>query len=319
MLRALKIVVSLGLLTYLLYAVDWARAAAELGQAQAGLLGIAGVIYFIQLILSAWKWQIALLIHDVHWRVATLFRFIAMGMFLNNFLPTAVGGDIYRAYRTLPGHAEKSRAISAVILERVVGLLALLAVGAVGAAVIFVRDRDPTIGLLALALAAPPILGVCLPGLVRLGPVRRLLEKLGSIRKLEPLKRNGRWILADQRGLARLAGVSVLFQALATLAIAVLFAAVHTHDILAESAVISAIYSASALIPISINGLGIMEGSFAFTAQQLGVSFSSAVIVSLMIRLVSTLISVAGGVAFFFDKGRAADLAAARGIESPAE
>lgn len=319
MLRALKIVVSLGLLTYLLFAVDWAGAAAVLRQAQAGLLGIAGAIYLIQLILSAWKWQIALLIHDVPWRVATLFRFLVMGMFFNSFLPTAVGGDIYRAYRTLPGHAEKSRAISAVILERVVGLLALLAVGAVGAAVIFARDRDPTIGLLALVLAAPPILGASLPGLVRLGPVRRLLRKLGSIPKLEPLERNGRSILADKRGLARLAGVSLLFQALAPLAIAVLFAAVRTHDILAESAVISAIYSASSLIPISINGLGIMEGSFAFTAQQLGVSFDSAVIVSLMVRLVSTLISVAGGVIFFFDKGRAAGLAAARGTEAAAD
>jgi uncharacterized membrane protein YbhN (UPF0104 family) len=140
---------------------------------------------------------------------------------------------------------------------------------------------------------------------------RSLFRKLTRIRKLEPLMTNARLVFADKRGLAKLAAVSMLFHIVAVTAITLLFAAAHTPGVMAESAVADTMYSTAGLIPISINGLGIQEGSFAFTAQQLGISFSDAVIVSLVIRITAVLSSLCGGIFFFFDKGRAADLPAA--------
>ena len=51
-----------------------------------------------------------------------LFRTGCFAYFFNNFLPSAIGGDVYRIYRTLPPDGDRSRAVSAVLVERVVGL-----------------------------------------------------------------------------------------------------------------------------------------------------------------------------------------------------
>ena len=92
------------------------------------------------------------------------------------------------------------------------------------------------------------------------------------------------------------------------MAIIFLFAAVHTTGIIAESAVVGAMYGIASLLPISINGIGVMEGSFALTAEQFGIGFDGAVIVALILRLGMILLSIAGAVLFLLDRGRAADL-----------
>jgi hypothetical protein len=307
MVRALKILVSVGLIGYLLYAVDWRSAIAELGQAQPIALLIAILILFAQILVSAWKWQISLSIHALEWPTGKLVRIILIALFFNNFLPTAVGGDIYRAYRTFPASGTKTGAVSAILLDRVVGLLSLLFVGAIGAAVIFVRDGNATLGWLSAVFALPVMIGVVLPSLLRSALFRPLLKKLARVPKLEPLVQNARSILGNGRKLINLLGVSILFQTLAILAIVLLFAAVRTTGIVAESAVVGTTYAIASLLPISINGLGVMEGSFALTARNLGIAFDSAVVVSLVLRLAMILPSLLGGVVFLWDKGRAAD------------
>ncbi|HET7313790.1 lysylphosphatidylglycerol synthase transmembrane domain-containing protein [Salinisphaera sp.] len=310
LMRALKIVVSAGLIAYLIYAVDWSSAVDKLRDANLSLVIVAAVIFMVNTVAtSAWKWRISLRIHGFfNWRLLELGKILLIGGFMSSFLPTAIGGDIYRVYRTLPYDGQKSRAVSAVLLDRVTGLLSMFFVGALGALALYLQNQDPEIGFLALALAAPPLLAVAFPYLVGLKLFKPLLEKLAGIRKLEPLMTNARLVFMNRKGLARLSVVSVLFHILAVIAIAFLFAAVHTPGALAESAVADTMYSAAALIPVSINGLGIQEGSFAFTAQQLGISFSHAVIVALMIRIIAVLTSLCGGIVFFFDKGRTADL-----------
>lgn len=308
--RAIKILVSIGLVAYLLYAVDLGDAFIEIKNAHPLPVGLAIVVLVAQLLISAWKWRISLSIHGLDWRILPLSRILFIALFFNNFLPTAVGGDIYRVYRTLPADGMRSRAISALLLDRVVGLLALLFVGAAGAAVLYARGGDRTMALSALAFALPLLLAGAVPALARSALLRPLRSRLERVRKLEPLMHNARLILRQQSSLARLAGVSLLFQMFAILAIVLLFAGLETTGIVAESAVIGAMYALASLVPISINGIGVMEGSFAVTAQSLGIDFSSAVIVTLIMRVTTIALSLVGALVFMQDKGRAADVAA---------
>ncbi|MFC3104841.1 lysylphosphatidylglycerol synthase transmembrane domain-containing protein [Salinisphaera aquimarina] len=308
--RAIKLLVSVGLIAYLIYTVDWARAITELRGVNRYLVFLAALIFmFNTVVTSAWKWQISLRIHGLPWRFPGLSKILLIGLFLNNFLPSAIGGDIYRVYRTMPQGGQKSRAVSAVLLDRVMGLLSLFVVGALGALMLYLANRDPRFGLLTLVLAAPPLAAAIFPFVFRLSLFRPLFKKLGRVKKLDPLVANTRLIFGDKQGVARLAAVSLLFHILAVTAIALLFAAAHAPGLWAESAVADTTYATVALLPISINGLGVQEGSFAFTAQQLGISFSHAVIVALALRLIALLTSlIGGGLVFLFDKGRSADL-----------
>lgn len=321
LMRAIKLVVSASLIGYLIYAVDWASAATELGDTRPSLVVIAALIFIVNTTAtSAWKWQISLQIHGFTWRIFELGKILLISGFVSNFLPTAIGGDIYRVYRTMPPGGQKSRAVSAVLLDRVTGLLSMFFVGALGAFALYARSRDPGLGLLALALTAPPLFAAVLPYIIMLPLFRPLFRKLAGIRKLEPLMTNARLVFADKQGLARLAAVSVLFHILAVIAITLLFVAAGAPNVLAESAVADTMYSAAALFPVSINGFGIQEGSFAFTAQQLGISLNHAIVVALLVRIIAVLTSLCGGIFFFFDKGRTADLSRpAEPIERPSD
>lgn len=308
--RAAKIAVSISLIAYLLYGVDWSHTIAELSHANLYLVCLAALIFTVNTVVtSAWKWQISLRIHGLSWRFTGLSKVLLIGLFFNNFLPSAIGGDVYRVYRTVPRDGPKSGAVSAVLLDRVMGLLSLFVVGALGALMLYVQDWDPRFGLLMLILAAPPLAAAIFPFVLRLSLFGALLVKLARVRKLEPLVTNTRLIFNDRPGVARLAAVSVLFHLLAVTAISLLFSAAHAPGLWAESAVADTTYATVALLPISINGLGVQEGSFAFTAQQLGISFSHAVIVALILRIIALLTSlIGGGLVFLFDKGRSADL-----------
>ena len=197
--------------------------------------------------------------------------------------------------------------MSALLLDRVVGLLSLLFVGTIGAVVIYVRDGDAGTGWLIAVFALPLIFGAMLRGLLHSPLFRPLREKLVRVPKLQPLADNAKLIRGSGQKLIRLVGVSVLFQALAILAIVLFFAAMRTTGIVAETAVVGATYAIASLLPISINGLGVMEGSFALSAAKLGIAFDTAVVVSLILRLVIVLLSLIGAVVFLWDKGRTAD------------
>jgi len=319
MFGAIKILVSVCLLGYLLYAVDWGSATAVLRNVDPVALFFAVLIVSVQVLISAWKWQISLSVHALQWHMGKLLRIIVIASFFKNFLPTGIGGDIYRVYRTLPADGPKSRAVSAVLLERVVGLLSLLFLGAIGEAVIYMHSGDAITRFLILVFALPLIVAAMLPRLLQPTLLRPSLNKLARESKLEFLTDNANLILGQKHRLIYLMCVSLLFQALAILAIVLLFAAVRITGIVAESAVVAVMHAIAALLPISINGLGVMEGSFAFTARDLGINFQSAIIVSLMLRFVMLLVGAAGAIAYLYDGNRRADIAALSASENSPE
>ena len=66
---------------------------------------------------------------------------------------------------------------------------------------------------------------------------------------------------------------------------------------------ISSLVALVTIIPISINGLGVQEGSFIFYLQQLGAASSAALLVALLYRLTLMILGLVGGLIFLLDQG----------------
>ena len=130
---ALKAVVGLGLLAGLLLLVDWREVWQKLSAVNVGMAVVAFVLLTVQFPISSWKWSWSLRLHELGFRQLFLFRALVVGFFINNVLPTSIGGDVYRVYKTVPRDGHWSRALSAVAVERIAGLLALFALGALAA------------------------------------------------------------------------------------------------------------------------------------------------------------------------------------------
>src|SRR5437773_2764589 len=85
--------------------------------------------YIIVEIAAAFRWHVLLKVQGIHlsfWRLSGLFL---IGMFYNQFLPGGTGGDIIKSYYLLKETSDKKAgALLAVVFDRFIGLVALVAI-----------------------------------------------------------------------------------------------------------------------------------------------------------------------------------------------
>ncbi len=85
------------------------------------------IIYLIANILSAYRWQLAMegLKIKISYQKSLELTFI--GLFFNNFLPSSVGGDIYKIYYFKQQKADIAKVIVSTIVDRLNGVIASIA------------------------------------------------------------------------------------------------------------------------------------------------------------------------------------------------
>ena len=296
-LRALQALVTLALIAWLVGQVDWAR----VGPLLRGLrwAPIAGALASLLLshLANVLRWQY--LLDRPEAGFGSLLRWYAIGLFGTNILPTGIGGDAVRA-----GLASQvvplGRALLAVALDRGIGLVALSALIAIGVASglppgLAVGQRLhpywPMLGAL-LALAA-------LAGAALLAWWRRPSSGLRRV----VAKRTRNWDLPHWRAgewLRRLAGaylislpahlgiVAANIAVLAALGVAAPWPAAIWLVILS---------SLSLLLPVSINGIGVVEGVYVLVLGSYGVGSAAGLSAALTVRLLGLAISLLGGLA----------------------
>src|SRR6266700_1648323 len=92
-------------------------------------LAAAIAAYIIVEIAAAIRWQILLRVQKIRLNVPRLIGLFLIGMFYNQFLPGGTGGDIIKSYLLLKETTEhKAGALLAVVFDRLIGLVALVAI-----------------------------------------------------------------------------------------------------------------------------------------------------------------------------------------------
>jgi uncharacterized protein (TIRG00374 family) len=106
-----------------------AQMATALRTADYRWVGGAIVAYLIVEIAAAVRWQILLRVQKIRLSLPRLSGLFLIGMFYNQFLPGGTGGDIIKSYLLLKETAEhKAGALLAVVFDRLIGLVALVAI-----------------------------------------------------------------------------------------------------------------------------------------------------------------------------------------------
>lgn len=305
MIRVLKIIVSVTLIGFLIWKADWTRLRGDFVSPEAWLVLVGIVLLTLQYPVSAWKWQKSLRLHGIFVPYWELLRVLCIAFFFNNFLPTAIGGDAYRAYRTVPYAERPAHPISAVILERLAGIASLLFLGYLCAIVLAVRGtlRHTDWVVTGLIITTAGILLLMLFFWFNLhGKVAGRLKK---IEKLEPVVDSFRVLDRNREHFAGLIWLSLLFQALAIVTITFLFAAIAVPGRLLESGFTAAAAGIAGILPISINGIGVVESSFVAAAWESGLPYSAAIAVALFLRAYMLASSVVFGALYALEpKGK---------------
>ena len=296
-----KLLVSVGLLTYFLTQIDVEQFLRTLASADFSYIAAALVIYLLTQVMSAVRWTVLTRPLGIRTPFKDIIAYYFIGMFFNLFAPGTVGGDVSRVYY-LAKDQERDRktslsltavqATASVVMDRVIGMVALIWVGAAGLLLFPEYGIPPAIRYLTLLLAA----GFLIAGLL-MPLLRRLLPGDGY-----PLVVKLRLILTSYRQ-----GWRVILQAI-TLSLIVhliqawlhviMGLALHVSVPLSFCLIVYPLVGIFAALPISLNGLGLREGGYIFLLALIGIDSEKGIAFGLLLFLIVALDSLIGGILF---------------------
>jgi uncharacterized membrane protein YbhN (UPF0104 family) len=299
-----KATVSIGLLALLLSRVEAGRLLAAARQASAPwLIGALG-LYGLMVLASAWRWGVLLTAQNIRLPFRTLTSSFLVATFFNNFLPSNIGGDVVRVADTATAAGSKTLATTVVLLDRVLGLLGLVLIAALGAtAGSRLADGGPVAPtVLWASFGAAFVLG--LPALLRPHAFARLLHPFRALHPAWVDERIARLTAALSRfgrapgALAACFGGAVVVQAVLVGFYVAIAQSLRIPIGFAELAVIVPITFIVQMVPLSMNGLGVREATFGFYFSRLGLPLESALLVSFMGAALIMLFSLSGAAAY---------------------
>lgn len=251
----------------------------------------------IQFPVSGLKWHAALRVCNVDLSFTRLTRFYCISHFVGQFLPTSIGGDAYRVYRILPLVEPRSRAVTSIVIDRIVGLAALLFLGAVGAVFLMDNFRLPQGYLTALGFGT---VGAVVGGLALyfgwFGLIRRKLQHLKMVTAIREdliqlLRAGWKWL--------PMILLSLVFQLIAVSIVYMLFLGAGSTIGFAEVCLIAAITGLAGILPLAINGIGITEGTITLAGVALGADYEDAAVAAILLRVTVLPLSCACGVLYW--------------------
>jgi uncharacterized membrane protein YbhN (UPF0104 family) len=118
-------------------------------------VGMGVLAYVVVEIAAAFRWHVLLKVQKIRLSLLRLSGLFFIGMFYNQFLPGGTGGDIIKSYYLLKETPDKKAgALLAVVFDRFIGLVALVAITAtlIGLRYDFLSQKPETRSLLWLLL-----------------------------------------------------------------------------------------------------------------------------------------------------------------------
>src|SRR5216110_1110635 len=90
---------------------------------------MAMLAYLVVEAAAAFRWHVLLKVQNIYLSVPRLTGLFFIGLFYNQFLPGGTGGDIIKSYYLLKETPDKKAgALLAVVFDRLIGLVALVAI-----------------------------------------------------------------------------------------------------------------------------------------------------------------------------------------------
>ena len=226
--------------------------------------------------------------------------FTFIGYFFNNFLPTAIGGDVVKAYYVSRKTPNKTSAYTSVFIDRATGLVTMIFMAFI--ALIFAQNNiiDLRVKYMIYAIAALSALGVAF--MAYEGFARKFSPLLAIVRPIEDhLKKAYRAINAYRHHkllMLQTLVISVLSQLLFFAGMGMLVLSIGSRISIFDILLRMPIISMMSLLP-SINGLGLREGATVLLFGPL-IGETGAFAVSILVIAELLITSIIGGLIYAF-------------------
>ncbi|MEW6686076.1 MAG: lysylphosphatidylglycerol synthase transmembrane domain-containing protein [Candidatus Edwardsbacteria bacterium] len=305
---AIRILISLGLIAFILLKVDLKLLLAHLHSTRLAYVVLAVFGYLLIVFICAYRWRLLLRVQEINSEIEYLASLFFIGLFFNNFLPTSFGGDLLRLYYIAEESGKKSESFASILVDRATGFFATLFVAFL--ALIFLLHQQQGQNMLKIVIIISAI--VALLGVLffsrRIVRRFRFILNLPLIVKIEDkIKKAYNSIYLYRKKpviIAKTFLISCVIQFLLVTVIYLLALSLRLNLPMLPFFLYVPVISLISMIPISINAWGLQEGSYVVLFGQAGLGKESALALSLFVHFLLVFISLFGGVIFLIQGGR---------------
>ncbi|HEV8488286.1 MAG TPA: lysylphosphatidylglycerol synthase transmembrane domain-containing protein [Candidatus Limnocylindrales bacterium] len=294
--------ISIAALWFVLSGADLAKTGDILRTADLRWIALALLFVSGDLAFRALRWQRLLRpIRAV--RYPPMLGYLLVGYLANNILPARLGELVRSHYLGDREGISRAAALGTVVVERVVDLVACVAIASVALLVLSVRGivanaviLGAAVSALFLIVLALGIVAHRLPGLDR---IRTLVERWPRVRDLARSLQEGLSVAARPRTVVEAILVSGVSWTMAILALAAAGQAIGVQLSLGQAALIGSGVALAGAVPAGPSNLGTFELAAQELGKAVGVPAASALALGILSHVLILLVtSIGGAIAF---------------------
>jgi uncharacterized protein (TIRG00374 family) len=306
----LQTLVSVLIIAWLMRIVDWRVVWSNVRTMDAGWI-VTSLLCFVPVVfIVSWRWRMLLAVHAVHLRFWRIFELTMIGQFFSAMGVGTTGGDVIKIFYAARAVPQRRAAVAfTIIIDRVIGLLALLIFGVLlsfpNLKLLLSHDNTKaataTFYFFAAGGMAASLLACIGPFVLKIQTLRSLIKKLPLIHRIAPLfmvyEHAAR---AFGTNLLALAGSLPSHVCMTLMGYCVLRAMdLPTEPDFFTSCAIIAIVNMLIALPVSIAGLGVRETLYIMFFALLGIDKDHAFAFSITCFALNMFWSLAGGPFYF--------------------
>lgn len=298
-----RVLISGGLLYFVLRSIDLTLLWGRVKTMSPGWLVLAIAAYASTQFVAVWRWGRLLDAQHIGVERKRLTESMWVSLFFNNFLPSNIGGDVVRIADTAGAAGSKTLATTVVLVDRCLGLIALVLVAVSGTLLASLAGITVP-GARWLWLASAAGLAIAIPVIAIPKSVGHLLAPLRALERPWITERAQKLEDAVFRFRAAPSALAGAFAGAVVVQITIVAFYLLTAQGLSVplplflGAVLIPVSLALQMAPVSINGFGVREAVFAFFFRRFGLPTDAAVALSLVSTGMVMGLSLVGGVFF---------------------
>lgn len=288
----IKASVSIGFLAYVILKVNWTDVLYDVRRVEWWQFLIYVIILIAGMAISSYKWKLLADYKNFHLSHFDYFKYYLAGTFINNFMPSFIGGDTYKAYQVGRVDRRFTEAASTVMFDRFTGLA-----GAMIIAVLFsiLNIKNVLKSNVLIIVNIIIILSLFVDVIIAKVKKSELWEKLTKKflpEKVSCLIREVYSYGDDKMIIKKSILLAMAFNIVGVALVNyVLFWSLGIRINVLDYLSVIFLTSIVASVPISINNIGIKEWSYITFFGALGIAPAPVITVSILSRILQMLVS----------------------------
>jgi uncharacterized protein (TIRG00374 family) len=290
----LKVIVSLGLITFLINQVDFKAIVNILKNVDITMIIYAMILLTIQVFIATTRWQFVLKCQKIMLGYKNTLQILWSGLFFNQAMPSSVGGDVIRGYYLKKQGMTLGRATLGVLMDRLFGMvgLALLVVASLPLLFELINDSIARSGVLFIALG----ISLALLFIFFTDKLPGNFSHLKVIRGFYSLSQDGRHCISKNYNGLIIIIISILIHLISVVTVMTMAIGLGINVEWSGFLLIIPLVTLMMVVPISIAGWGVREGVMVVGFGYLGVVPEAALALSILYGLLMLVVALPGGV-----------------------